>query len=622
MAGSADRSQSDLEVLRRSHRGKFVALAALLATAAGALWWSKRAGPIGQAEQPERVLVVNKGNWRYKPYLEKWGFVALEGRDQTILDEFHEKLPEAPETGTAAILKLADWGGYAFVAFEDPASVDFSGVEVEGGVPEFQPYHRFAVLSVGDLAFPHKLTVNAEPSAVMNGADLDLLSALFAQEPLASILRDDPRKPPDVFVLASKVQEGVHAYSAIKDAEATVAKIGDKARALLIDKEQGKPVPALLGAISESINPIALADGGTLLLARKIHFSSTGYDAELDLDRAWQFYYVPAGADPITGRQPCPTLMGGSLEEGIRRPSFRFSPQGDVLLVHDDNGSRLYKLEADKGACSFAHLGDVKVPLARGEDPGEPHRSGKVARARHDNAESVIYIVKPGDDVPVELARTAATVFQLPVWLDDESLASAGSATEGELNDGLFVLSAAHPDKALRVDALNFDASTQIRQVAPVPAGPQGPRLLVTAWGERGVRLFRVDLPKPVPALFTDALAAADKQPKPQAVVDGLEPQILGPDTAGWTFTALTTEIEVNDPIAAADGSRVAFTSDREIAVVPLAGGPVRVLTRNELEDHTPMFTADGKSVVFRTRFPIEKTNWTLTTGRALPVGE
>ena len=33
------------------------------------------------------------------------------------------------------------------------------------------------------------------------------------------------------------------------------------------------------------------------------------------------------------------------------------------------------------------------------------------------------------------------------------------------------------------------------------------------------------------------------------------------------------------------------------------------------------MFSADGKTVVFRTRFPIEKTTWTLTTGRALPAG-
>src|SRR5690606_7569355 len=162
-------------------------------------------------------------------------------------------------------------------------------------------------------AFPHRLTVNAEPSEFMNGPELDLLSALFAQEPLASTLRDDPRNTPDVIVLRTKVQEGIHAFDAIKDAEATVAKTPDQARALLIDKEQGEPRPTLLGGVQESLQPIALADGGTLLLTRKANFSSTsGFNADLDLDRTWQFLHVPAGADPITGRVPCTGLLGGS----------------------------------------------------------------------------------------------------------------------------------------------------------------------------------------------------------------------------------------------------------------------------------------------------------------------
>ncbi|HEY0138682.1 MAG TPA: hypothetical protein VGB85_31575, partial [Nannocystis sp.] len=63
--------------------------------------------------------------------------------------------------------------------------------------------------------------------------------------------------------------------------------------------------------------------------------------------------------------------------------------------------------------------------------------------------------------------------------------------------------------------------------------------------------------------------------------------------------------------------------SRREIGLVSLdtsAGQPaLRLLTRNGLEDHTPMFTADSQTVVFRTRFPFEKTNWTMTTARSVP---
>lgn len=619
MAGASDRSASDLDVLRRSHRGKFVALAALLLGAGGLVWWNSRPGPIGNSEQAERVLVVPAAQWRYKAYLEKWGFVAQEGRLQTMVDELREKLPESTETGPAAVLKLADWAGFAYVAFEDPAQLDFSGLDIDGGLPTFEPHHRFAVVSAGDYAFPHKLTVSAEPSKYMSGPDLDLLSALFAQEPLASTLRDDPRNGPDVIVLRTKVQEGIHAVEAVKDAEATIAKIADKARALLVDKEQGDPKPGLLGGVHESLNPIALADGGTLLLSRAIHFSSsTGFNADLDLDRTWQFLYVPAGADPIAGRVPCISLLGGSFDESGQRPSFRFSPRGDALLLHSEGRAQLFRLES--GACNFTHLGDITVPLARGEDPGEPHPSGAVARARRDGAESVVYLVKPGDEVPQELARTAATAFSLPVWLADDALVAAGSPiADDTFHDGLFFLSPAHPDRLLRIDAQNFNAATQIQQVAPAPADAGRPRVLVKVWGSNGVQLFRADLPKPVAELFTDALAAADKNPLPSEVRDGMEPLVLPLDTEGWTFAPLVSEISAADPVASADGRLVTFASAGEIYVVPLTGGPVRALTHNELDDHTPMFSADGKTIVFRTRFPIERTTWTLTTGRAVP---
>lgn len=625
-SASPDRSASDLDVLRRSHRGKFVALAALLATAGGLLWWTNRPGPIGNDEQAERVLVVPAAHWRYKPYLEKWGFVAQEGKLKTMVDELHEKLPEATEDGPAAVLKLADWAGFAYVAFEEPASLDFSGLAIDGGVPTFAKHHRFAVVSAGDYAFPHKLTVNAEPSEFMNGPELDLLSALFAQEPLASTLRDDPKNSPDVIVLRTKVQEGIHAFDAIKDAEATVAKIADKARALLVDKEQADPKPTLLGSVQESVHPIALADGGTLLLTRKANFSSsTGFNADLELEGTWRFFYVPAGADPVSGRVPCTGLLDGSLEEAGRSPLFRNSPQGDALLIHDSGRSRLFKLEA--GACNFTALGEITVPIARGDDPGEPHKSGKVVRAHGDGREGVVYLVKPGDDVPLDLVRTARASVSQPAWLDDDLL--AGTVTEHTEVDGvetyrpaIYFYSVSRPDRALRLDAQNFNAATQIQHVAWAPAGPQGPRLLVRAWSEQGgEQLFRVDAPKPLGELFTEALAQAERAPLPAEVRDGMEPLVVPIDTRGWTFTVLVSELHTYDPIAAADGSLVAFLSDGEVHVVPLAGGPVRTLTRNELEDHTPMFSADGKTVVFRTRFPIEKTNWTLTTGRSVPAG-
>jgi len=629
----ADRSQTDLEVLRRSHRGKFITLGVMLAAAGGVWWFFNRPGPIGQAEDPARVLVVTQSHMRYKPYLEQWGFTAQEGRAETIEDEAHKKLPELKMSGVPAILQLADWAGYAYVAFEAPQRVDFSGLEVEGGLPSFAPHHRFAVVSAGDYAFPHKLTVSAEPSKVMSGPDLDLLTALFAQEPLASTLRDDPKNPPVVMVLRTKLSEAMHRLTAIKDAEATVAKIADKARKLLVDKEQGEPRPTLLGAVHESLNGVALADGSTLIMSRAVHFSSnTGYNAELELDRNWIFSYLPADAAPGAERLPCPSLLGGSLTESSGRPSFRHSARGDALLVHVDGASQVWRLEPgpDRQPCNFVLAGKVTLPLARGEDPGDPQASGRIARARHDGDDSVVYVVKPGDEVAVELARSPSISFGLPVWVADDWVAAGGYVHRAEGGSGVYVLSPGHPDHALRIDAIALDAAHSIDSVAPAPDGPNGPRLLVAATSDRGQRLFRVDIGQPWPALFDQAVAAAP--PPSQAVVDGIEPHIHVLDSAAATATTLTHEGWVSDMSAAPDGSAVAFQirdidngipdadSRREIGVVALDGAsPMRLLTRNGLEDHTPMFSADSKSVLFRTRFSFEKTNWILTTARSVP---
>ena len=629
----ADRSQTDLEVLRSSHRGKFITLGVLLAAAGGVWLFFNRTGPIGQDEDPARVLVVNQSHVRYKPYLEQWGFAAQEGRIETIEEESHKKLPELELTGVPAILQLADWAGYAYVAFENPQKVDFGGLEVEGGVPTFEPWQRFAVVSAGDYAFPHKLTVSAKPSEVMSGPDLDLLTALFAQEPLSRTIREDPKDPPVVMVLRTKLKEGMDRLTSISDAEATVAKIAEKARTLLVDKEQGEPKPALLGGIHESLNAIALADGSSLVMSRAVHFSSnTGYNAELELDRNWQFSYLPAGAAPGAAREPCSSLLGGTLEESGSRPLFRSSPRGDALLVHIDGASQVWRLEqgAGKQPCSFTLAGKVTLPLARNEDPGDPQASGRIARGRRDGADSVVYIAKPGEDVPVELARSPSIGFAAPAWIAEDWVAAAGYCTTAGIGSGVYMLSPSHPDHALRLDAIALDASHSIDGVAPAPDGPNGPRLLVTASSDRGQRLFRVDFTRPWGEQY-DQVVAADREPPPQSVVDGTEPRVYALDGAAFTTTTLTHEGWVSDMVAAPDGRAVAFQirdidngvvdadSRREIGLVPLDGsGPMRLLTRNGLEDHTPMFSADSNTVLFRTRFSFEKTKWILTTARSV----
>jgi Tol biopolymer transport system component len=51
------------------------------------------------------------------------------------------------------------------------------------------------------------------------------------------------------------------------------------------------------------------------------------------------------------------------------------------------------------------------------------------------------------------------------------------------------------------------------------------------------------------------------------------------------------------------DGTELVFNlhfgGDIEVAVVPLAGGKVEVLTRNGLDDREPGFTADGTRILY-----------------------
>jgi hypothetical protein len=507
------------------------------------------------------------------------------------------------------------------VAFEDPAAIDFSGVDIAGGLPTFAPHHRFAVVSAGDRASPHVLTVNPPPSPARQGPELDLLTALFAQEALAELMRADVVASTEVVELRERVQAGILALEAIPAAEVAVAGIESRARATLHDREEIEPRPDLLGTVHESAIPTPLADGGLLLLVRSVRFSDS-FSGRLDIDAIARWLYVPPGADPRTGRVPCTSLAGGTFDDSIGRAEVVTSPEGDALLIAAGGRAQLFRLAG--AGCRFDLLGEVSVPLAPAE-MGRPHRSGAVARADRTSGEGSVYLVKPNDEAPHELVR-ARSIFTMPTWLADDALAAAESPGKPGLRDSLILLATAHPDRALRVDAARFDGSSGISQIAAAPPGPSGPRLLVTTTGDQGQRLFRVDLPAPVPELVADAVARVNMKGQAAAVRDGTQSLVVTlTDAAGWTFAPLTPNVDVTSPAVAPDGRLVAFASDsrftgrHEIVVVPLAGGPMQTLTRNDLDDRSPRFSADGGSLVFTTTFPIERTRWTLTAARSLP---
>ncbi len=653
MAGSA-RSQTDIQVLQGSNRSKLVALGGIVAIAATGFYLT-RGGPIGAPEKASSVMIVTQGSFHYRHAMEGFGFQVLEQRQGAFVDKAKEMMPELAKEeeldDVAAILQLADYGGYAFVAFENPESIDFSGIEIDGGLPSLDTSSRFAVISAGDFAFPHRMSVTPKRSDLVPGIDLDLLTALFVQEPLHSALVDDPQAGPEVLILSNQLEAAIERVSMIDEATRTIAKIEEASRELLIDEERGRDKPALLGSLSESMHPIALAQGGVLLPSRNANFTSkNGLSADLQLDTTWRFFYQPQ-ASGEGERTPCTGIFGGALEQNGSRPRFRSAPSGDAIIIDQRGESRLFTLDPEASrsdACGLRDRGTLPRLARRKDDPGAPHVSGFVARSRHEGdqvVDAVVEIVAPGDAPPLDLLRSTRLGISAPTWLDADHLAVVIDYRMSNAGQSLLLLSRNHPGVALEIGPAVLAGSHDIYDVAATPstgdgAGTNGtngtngttPKLVIVARGPQSPSLFRLDLPAPYATLFTEALAEESAAASDEGTVDGQDDvRIITIDPTRFAeATRLTFDGDISNPQVSPDGKWVTYTianadaesdNDYEIGLVAISGeSDARLLTQNGLDDHHPAFSGDSKRVVFRTKFPIERTTWTLTTGRSLPV--
>ncbi len=644
MAGSA-RSHSDIQVLQSSNRSKLVALGGIVAIAATGFYLT-RGGPIGAPEKASSVMIVTQGSLLYRHAMEDLGFEVLEQRQGSFVDKAKEMIPELAKAeeldDVVAILQLADYGGYAFVAFENPKSIDFSGIEIDGDLPSFDENIPFAVISAGDFAFPHHMSITPERSDLVPGADLDLLTALFLQEPLHSALIEDPRAGPDVLILSNHLEAAIERVSMIDEATRTIAKIEEASRQLLIEEERGRDKPALLGSLSESIYPYALAQGGILIPSRRVNFSSkNGLSADLELDRTWRFF-LQTEASGEGERTLCTGIYGGEFEQNGSRPRFRHAPSGDALIIERGSESHLFTLDPEdpkSGACGLRDRGALPRLARRKDDPGAPHVSGVVARSRHEGdqvVDAVVELVTPGDAPPLDLLRSTRLGISTPTWLDADHLAIVVSYDMSDAGQSLLLLSRNHPGIALEIGPAVLAGSLDIFDVAVAPPTDDKadtmPRLVVVTRGPHSPSLFRLDLPAPYATLFEEALAEA-----PAIASDGETGQDQGDvriltidPTRFGEVIRLTSDGNVSNPQVSADGKWVTYRianadaepdNDYEIGLVAISGeGDARLLTQNGLDDHSPAFSGDSKRVIFRTKYPIERTTWTLTTGRSVPV--
>ena len=619
-------SRTDLEALSRSGRSKIIVLALLVVGAlAAAVWSFTKKGGQGNPEDPSKILVVARGTTvGFSAVLRDGGFDAAEGTLSAWENKAKDEIEGLELEGVAAVLRLADEFGYGYVVFEGPQELSWNGIDIAGGLPEFPEHVRFAVVSVGDFAFPHVMTLNPPPSVVMRDTGLVLLQALFEQEHLQRILPSNESPNIEDIRLRDRLQDALLRLERLPEAEKMAEKVVAQILQQLVEEERAEPRPRLLGEALESGEPFPLPNGNVLTVSRGFQLvTRDAVRADLAFEDSEQLLFGTAEDEP-TSRRRCESIMGGSVSS---HDSARYgaSADGGALLVRSlSEGLVLWRL-TQGGGCSFSRVGDVADPPPGISDGGIPHPSGAVLRTGQIDGRAVIDIVQAGSGERQTLGMLDDVRLHDPTWIDEHTVAASGRSMYGE-PDGLYLFNTQHPTKVLRIDSGVFEHAGAIEQIAAVAGGR---RLVVTA-GSYPRKLYRLDLPAPVGELFADPPLMEELGPIER---DGL-PTLYELDSAAMQVVALTRQGYVRDPVVSSDGRWVAVTiddssldeqapGDEEIALVALEAGEgarMRLLTRNALPDHSPRFTADGRFVVFQTRVEIPRTTWVISAVRAAPV--
>lgn len=613
-------SSTDLETLQRSGRGKVVVLGVLIAGALGAAAWTfLRKGGTGNPEEAGKVLVVTRGSHVGSSItLKDVGFETGEGTLAAWVDKAKDDVPDLEVDGVAAVLALADRFGWGFVVFEAPAEVDFSGIDIEGGTPTFSADAQWAAVSVGDFAFPHVVTVNPPPSKVLRDGSMPMIQALFEHEQLAAL-----RKPESLAVdqlqLRDKLEEALRKLDQLPEAERLAEKVVADIDKTLIEGELVEPKPVRIGDTLESLTARPLADGSVLSIGRTLQvISRDGVRADLDLGTREEFRVgapMAAAADRVT----CTGLAGGGVEVGDWR-GLVWSVDGSTAVLSTlGRGETLWTLDASKpGTCTWSEVGTVARGRTGLDGKPVPWTGGKLARVGHVDGFGVVSVTRPGEP-ELQLGMLESTVLSHLVWLDDEHLAAVADY-EVDNTTWIALLSTRDPMRVVVMPASVVAGNTGISSIVAIPG-----RAAILAVGYDG-RLVRVDFPAAAAEIIANPPMAAEQTP---LVAEG-RPTVYQIDPSGFTSKALTEMGGISDLVTSRDGKRAAMTvrgdgvdpdapNDKEIAIVDLDSGATRLLTRNALPDDDPVFTADGRHVVFETRVEMPRSDWTITAARIVP---
>lgn len=422
LAAMSDASLTNIRMVKPKGPRIFLGVLALAAVGGAAWYFTRPAGPVGEPEDPRKILVVGK-DADVAATLREYGFVTEHGTFDALAAEGTTQ--GAKGEGIHAILHLADVRGIGYVAVEDPSGHPFEGVTVTGDSHAVKAEHRWAVFSVGDLGMPPKVTVDAEASELPLPSYVEVLRAAFAQNRLAGTLFAESQLPMEAVELYHAIKPAVELHGAYAVLDRRVTKDLRERTETLVDAEQAASKPALLAGPLETTEVLALGDGTVLSFVHPWRLESPR-DTEVTIQPSTEielWYHPPGSADP-TARQRCGSLRSGTLALG--GTGLAISPGGDALLLDSDAALELWTLDTKAGACAFSRKGAVARPSDGGFGPwGAPHASGRVLRPAMSPEGLAVDVWTTGVERPQSVALPGCTQVGDPVWLDEGSFAIA-----------------------------------------------------------------------------------------------------------------------------------------------------------------------------------------------------
>ncbi len=645
MAGP--RGNSDVEALSRSFRSRVLLLGLLVVGGiAAATWERSRDQGRGAAEHPRRVMVVTAGEGiDYFPLFTRAGF-------EVEIDSFgdweagaREALPESDHAeagGVPLLLELADERGVAFVVFEQPAKLDFEGLELEPSLDAIEELERrdYMVLSVGDLSFPHRASVDSiDDETVLRVPGYGALEALFGQPRLAADREELDRPTVIELQLEDSIRRGRVMVERPRGFSRTIdGLVSDSLATLAEDRAE------LLSEPLQTGTALPTPDGGLLLLRHDLQvYSDDAETLELDVDPDTLMTFDWLSPEAIAeGRFDasvrCTELAGGEIALA-EEPSFESASDGSTIAISTArDGVRLWRSRSEPGSaagCRWTELselpslepsefgfGELAPRLVSGDDL-------LLARVGESGSEATLRVWTDGDGGTVEELLSLPDVqFGDLAFLDGQRVAllsrtmlpdDADELARAHVQHALHVVDRRRPGAHLRIPADFIAPGRSLREVLAMPTKPSSWQLhvLLTAPDRTGsVAVIELRLTAEAAAELDEQLASAglevgeaDEGPilltlTPEQVV--VREVFEHDDLRGWALAPR------GDALALVVGDPQSI--DTEVARLDLASARLDLLTDNPVRDYLPRFTADGQGIVFASvmRLPISELGFSV----------